>query len=134
MMIKREFFVDKICYVMELTESSEIMFYIKVPKSRHIDYTLTPYEELASWDDYGKEFISYAEDLGDTKIKHFFEIKTIMVKFVEEVAKRGVKKFGFGANEDKKMNIYRRVANKVAEKYGYFLYEMGNHFQFYKSP
>ena len=131
-MIKREFFVDEICYVLELTEINSIIFYIDVHKSRYIDYPKTLFDELAPfWQDI-KPVISRTEDLVNTEIKHFFQIKKIMVKFVEEVANRGTKRFSFEANEDRKMNIYRRIANKVAEKFGYFLYEIGNSFQFYK--
>jgi len=133
-MIKREFFVDDICYVLELTDSNNIMFYIDVHKSRYIDYPLTEYDKLAPfWEDI-KPTIIYTEDLINTDIKNFFRIKKVMVDFVEEVANRGTKHFSFGANEEKKKKIYRIVAKKVAKKYGYFMYEIGASFQFYKCP
>ena len=131
-MIKREFFVDEICYVLTLTESNNIMFYIDVNKSRFIDYPTTLYDELAPWGEDIKPTIIYTKDLVNTEIKHFFQIKKIMINFVEEVANRGIKRFSFGANEDRKLNIYRKIANKIANKYGYFLYEIGNSFDFYK--
>lgn len=133
-MIKREFLVDDICYVLELSNENNIIFYIDVHKSRYIDIPLTDYDKLAPfWEDI-KPTIIYTQDLVNTEIKHFFQIKKIMVGFVEEVANRGTKHFNFSANEDKKLNIYRKVANSVAKKYGYFLYEIGSNFQFYKSP
>ena len=131
-MIKREFYVDEICYVLELTHDHEIRFFIDVPKSRHIDYPMTLYDELAPWGTEIRPVISLSLDMVNTKIEHFFQIKTIMIKFVEEVAKRGVKHFSFGANEYRKLNLYRKIAEKVAEEFGYFLYEIENSFQFYK--
>ena len=131
-MINRKFFVDDICYLLFLTDENNIRFYIDVNKSRFIDYQITPYDELSPFGTDIKPFIDRADDLHKTNIKHFFQVKKVMVRFVEEVANRGVKHFSFGANEDRKLNIYRIIANRVAENYGYYLYKIGNSFQFYK--
>ena len=129
-MIKREFFVDEICYVLELSDTNVIMFYIDVHKSRHID--CETYDPFAPFHEDIKPYVCYADDLGETKIKHFFQIKKTVVAFVEEIAHRGVEEFSFGANEEHKLIIYRKVAEKIASKYEYYLYEIGHCFQFYK--
>lgn len=129
-MINREFFVDEICYVLELSSTNVIMFYIDVHKSKHID--CETYDAFAPFHEDIIPYICYSSDLGETKIKHFFEIKKVVVAFVEEVANRGVKHFSFGANEEHKLIIYRKIAEKIAKKYKYHLYEIGHSFQFYK--
>ncbi|MFK5880511.1 MAG: hypothetical protein QM478_13575 [Flavobacteriaceae bacterium] len=132
-MIKRDFFVDGICYVLKLIDvSNDIQFYIDVEKSRHIDSPVTAYDPFARFGSDPELVISRTNDLVNAGIKNFFQVKKIMIRFVEEVANRGVKHFSFGANEDRKLNIYRIIANRVAEKYGYYLYEIGSSFQFYK--
>ena len=133
-MIKRVFFVDGICYVLKLIDvSNEIQFYIDVEKSRHIDYPVTAYDELAPFGTDIKPVISRTEDLVNDGMKNYFQLKKILVAFVEEIANRKIKHFTFSANEENKLNIYRQVAEKVAEKYGYYLYKIGWKFDFYKS-
>ena len=132
-MIKRVFFIDGICYVLKLIDvSNEIQFYIDVKKSRHIDSPVTAYDPFARFGSDPELVISRTDDLINSGIKNFFQVKKIMVRFVEEVANRGVKHFTFSANEENKLNIYRKVAEKIAEKYGYYLYEIGMTFDFYK--
>lgn len=131
-MIKREFFVDEICYVLELIENNIIIFYIDIHKSKGIGQLEEWYDPFASFEET-KEFIEYTYDLVNTEIKHFFQIKKVVLNFIEEIANRGTNYFSFDANEERKMNIYRKVSEKVAAKYGYYLYEIGSSFQFYKA-
>ena len=79
-MIRREFFVDEICYVLELNEHNNIMFYVVVNKSRFIDIPRTSYDKLAKFWEDEKEFLSYTKYLVNTDIKHFFQIKSHVIK------------------------------------------------------
>ena len=115
-----------------MNEYNNIMFYVNVNKSRFIDIPRTSYDKLAKLGEDEKEILSYTKYLVNTDIKHFFQIKSHVIKFVEEMAEKGVKKFSFGANEDRKLNLYRKVAERIAEAHGYFMYEIGHSFQFYK--
>jgi len=126
-MIER-FKVEGVAYVVSYDEVRSIFtFYIDVLNS---DYNVAPLSrEARMWGDVSPDTVWTKTD-----VKDVFKIKHHIVEFIDHALRRFEPHyFRFSANEAIKVPVYRRIAAKLAKKYGYALYEHeGYVFDFYR--
>lgn len=129
-MLKHEFVVDDIAYVVKY-ENDEFSLYVDGLNSKKKTSKII-FDDFHGFDDDGyAEKVFYMSSL--VKTKNPMKVFANVVSFVKSVvSKRSPYYFTYTANEKKKLNVYLSVAEKIAEKYGYFLEVEGKKFSFYK--
>jgi hypothetical protein len=129
-MLKHEFEVDDIAYVVKY-ENDEFSLYVDGLKSKKKTSKIVV-DDFHGFDDGGPvEKVFYMSSL--VKTKNPMKVFANVLSFVKSVVgKREPYYFTYAANENKKMSAYLSVAEKIAEKYGYYLEVEGKKFKFFK--
>jgi hypothetical protein len=131
-MFEKCFKVDDIAYVVKF-DNSEFSLYVDCLKTKK-----KPYEDISD------DLFSFVDDDGPVervfymnsmiKTKNPMKVYANVMSFVKNVIdKKRPYYFTYTANEKKKMNVYAKVAEKIAKKYGYIVSIDGEKIRFLKN-
>ncbi len=129
--MRKEFEIDGIHYVLSYCESSQsITLHIDALKSQRKVYSQTAFER--AFGDEPPDTIWYISEYIQTE--YVFKILSEVRGFVASVIARYQPYFFvYSANEKAKVSVYRRFAVRVANQFGYQLYEQRlGVYRFYK--
>ena len=123
-MFRREKVVDGYCYVLAYN-NHHIDLYVDIPKSPRKPPVV--YDPLDNFYDYDSEVYSRIDN------RQVMQVKSFVDAFIRDlISKENPYYFMYSANEDSKVRVYRRYAERIASRYGYFLSVEGRTFKFYK--
>lgn len=119
----------------EVEDISYVVSYINNHFELCIDVANSKNKMLYDKKSFGYEF---GDDPPDFIYKQFdspspFKVFSNVFSFIHNIIrKENPYFFRYNANEPQKMNLYRRVGERLAKKYGYIMFENKNEFMFYK--
>ena len=129
--MRKEFNIDGIHYVLSFHESSQsITLHIDALKSQRKVYSQTPFE--CAFGDEPPDTIWFISEHVQTG--QVFKILSEVRSFIASVIARYQPYFFvYSANEKAKASVYRRFAIRIANQFGYQLYEQRpGVYRFYK--
>ena len=114
-LMKDEFTIQGVHYVVEFTRRHEFLFYVDAVHSERRVYEMTPFE--LAFGDEPPETIWTTTGTG-----HVFEVRCHVESFIDQVLWRfRPYYFEFSANQASKMSLYRRFAQRLCRRHGYCL-------------
>lgn len=123
-MFRQERVIDGYCYVLAYN-NHHIDLYVDIPLSPR--KPPVEYDPLDNFYDYESEVYSRIEN------RQVMQVKSFVDDFIDAmISKENPYYFVYSANEDSKFRVYRRYAERIADRYGYFLSVEGRSFKFYK--
>ena len=130
-MLEKDFEVDGIAYVVKFDKNIFSLYVDGLESKKKTSKIVSDDFNDFGNDDGPVEKVFYMSNLVKTKnpMKVFVNVLSFVNSVVE---KRKPHYFTYTANEKKKMELYEKVAGKIAKKHGYFLLVEGKKFKFYK--
>jgi hypothetical protein len=126
--IRKNFTVDGFAYVVEYRNHA-VHFYI--------DFAKSPNSRELLPEDFGRFdfFESFPERVYEVEVpvKDVFRVKREVIGFLDNLLRK-VKPhfFDFTALTARRVSVYRRIAQRLATRYGYWVEEDGRAFRFYR--
>ncbi len=123
-MFKASRIIGGYCYVLEYMNNA-LNLYIDVLASPK--RPIGKYDPFADFYDFNPRIVYQIENREVIKVKAFVD------EFVHSfIRKEKPYYFTYSANEDSKVSVYKKYAERVADKYGYCLEIRGRGFKFFK--
>lgn len=112
------------CYVLEY-ENNSLILYVDVAASPK--RPIEEYDPFADFYDFNPRIVYQIEN------REVIKVKTFVDEFVHSfIRKEKPYYFTYSANEDSKVSVYKKYAERIADKYGYSMEVNGRSFKFFK--